>query len=207
MKTSPTVLGNQARICREDPLPQPPYVLLGLAPVHLVPVREAVLWSVHRDGADASAPGVPLMVSNLPFGSGVSACFPPQAHQARVSALSGRDMVPVRPVMREPLAEEPVHAVPVSRCLSAAGIRFSGLPAPAGELSLPHVRPTGRRDLPDPNGVVTFRLVEVRPGWVPPGPRGRWFAPGRSLDTGQHLPPSSGGPCSPALALRLREST
>jgi hypothetical protein len=134
MKTSPTVLGNQARICREDPLPQPPYVLLGLAPVHLVPVREAVLWSVHRDGADASAPGVPLMVSNLPFGSGVSACFPPQAHQARVSALSGQDMIPVRPedmipvrpVMREPLAEEPVHAVPVSRCLSAAGIRFSG---------------------------------------------------------------------------------
>jgi hypothetical protein len=94
MKTSPTVLGNQARICREDPLPQPPYVLLGLAPVHLVPVREAVLWSVHRDGADASAPGVPLMVSNLPFGSGVSACFPPQAHQARVSALSGRDSSP-----------------------------------------------------------------------------------------------------------------
>ena len=35
--------------CREDPLPQPPYVLLGLAPVHLVPFREAVLRSVHRD--------------------------------------------------------------------------------------------------------------------------------------------------------------
>jgi hypothetical protein len=60
---------------------------------------------------------------------------------------------------------------------------------------------TGRPCLPDPNGVVTFRLVEVRPGWVPPGPRGRWFAPGRSLDTGQHLPPSSGGPCSPASSI------
>jgi len=91
--------------------------------------------------------------------------------------------------------------VPVSRCLSAAGVRFSGLPAPAGELSLPHVRPTGRHGLPDPNGVVTFRLVEVRPGWAPPGPRGQWFAPGRSLDTGQHLPPSSGGPCSPASSI------
>lgn len=89
--------------------------------------------------------------------------------------------------------------VPISRCLSAAGVRFSGLPAPAGELSLPHVRPTGRPCLPDPNGVVTFRLVEVRPGWAPPGPRGRWFAPGRSLDTGQHLPPFSGGPCSPRI--------
>jgi len=60
-------------------------------------------------GADATAPGVPFMVSNLPFGSGVSACFPPQAHQARVSALSGRAAAPVRPVMREPLAEEPVN--------------------------------------------------------------------------------------------------
>ena len=49
------------------------------------------------------------MVSNLPFGSGVLACFPPQAHQARVSALSGRDMIPIRPVIREPLAEEPAH--------------------------------------------------------------------------------------------------
>ena len=48
-------------------------------------------------------------MSNLSFGSGVLACFPPQAHQARVSALPGRDMIPVRPVMREPLAEEPVN--------------------------------------------------------------------------------------------------
>ena len=41
------------------------------------------------NGEGASVPGMPLMVSNLPFGSGVLACFPPQAHQARVSALSG----------------------------------------------------------------------------------------------------------------------
>lgn len=34
--------------CREDSLPQPPYVLLGPAPVHLVPVRQPVLWSVHQ---------------------------------------------------------------------------------------------------------------------------------------------------------------
>ena len=40
-------------------------------------------------GADATASGMPFMVSNLPFGSGVAACFPPQAHQTRVSALSG----------------------------------------------------------------------------------------------------------------------
>ena len=63
--------------------------------------------------------------------------------------------------------------IPVSRCLSAAGICFSGLPAPARELCLPHVRPTGRSVLPDLIGVVTFRMVEMRPGWAPSGPRGR----------------------------------
>jgi len=35
--------------------------------------------------------------------------------------------------------------VPVSCCLSATGIRFLGHPAPAGEFSLPHGRPTGAR--------------------------------------------------------------
>ena len=138
------------------------------------------------------------MVPNLPFGSGVSACFPSAGppdprqrpfrpgHQSLSGRLCGsrRRRASIR--------------FPVSRCLSAAGIRFSGHPAPAGELCLSHVRPAGGQCLPDPIGVVTFRLVEMRPGWVPPGPRGRWFAPGRSLDTGQHLPPSSGGPCSPA---------
>jgi hypothetical protein len=64
-------------------------------------------------------------------------------------------------------------------------------------LCLSHVRPTGRQCPPDPIGVVTFRLVEMRPGWVPPEPRGRWCTPDRSLDPGRHLPPSSGGPCLP----------
>jgi hypothetical protein len=151
-------------------------------------------------GADAPASRLPFMVSNLPFGSGVSAALlrrltrPASApFQARAEPLSGR--------LCGSHWRRSQFAVPVSRCLSAAGIRFSGLPAPAGGLRLPHVRPTGRNVLPDPIGVVTFRLVEMRPGWVPPGPRGRWFAPGRSLDTGQHLPPSSGGPCSPASCI------
>ena len=140
------------------------------------------------------------MVSNLPFGSGVSACFPPQAHQTRVSALSGQGRAPIRPVMRQPLAEEPVHGpgfpLPFGR-------RHSLLGSSCARWGIaPSSRPAYRQDvLPDPIGVVTFRMVEMRPGWVPPGPRGRWFAPGRSLDTGQHLPPSSGGPCSPASCI------
>jgi len=34
---------------REDPLPQPPYVILDPPPVDGVPVKGRVLWSVHHD--------------------------------------------------------------------------------------------------------------------------------------------------------------
>ena len=47
---------------REDPLPQTPYVVLGLVPVNLVPVKEFVLRSVHHGST---------VMSNLSFGSGV----------------------------------------------------------------------------------------------------------------------------------------
>ena len=45
--------------------------------------------------------------------------------------------------MRRPSGGGASPAAPVSCCLSATGIRFLGHPAPAGELSVPHGRPTG----------------------------------------------------------------
>jgi hypothetical protein len=47
--------------------------------------------------------------------------------------------------MRRPPGGGAGPAVPVSCCLSAAGLGFLGHPAPAGELSLPHGRPTGHQ--------------------------------------------------------------
>jgi hypothetical protein len=67
----------------------------------------------------------------------------------------------------------------VSCCLSATGIRLSGHPIPAAELGLPHGRLTGTNLAPDPNGVTTFCTYEIRPGWVPPLPRGRRCSPSR----------------------------
>ena len=65
-----------------------------------------------------------------PFGSG---------HQARYPAsYPGR------------LAEGASHRVPVSCCLSAAGIGLSGHPVPARELGLPHGRLTGHQQVPGP---------------------------------------------------------
>jgi hypothetical protein len=46
--------------------------------------------------------------------------------------------------MRETTGGGASTRFPVSCCLSAAGIRFLGHPAPAGECSLPHGRPAGR---------------------------------------------------------------
>jgi hypothetical protein len=45
--------------------------------------------------------------------------------------------------MRRPPGGGAGPAAPVSCCLSAVGIGFLGHPAPAGELNLPHGRPTG----------------------------------------------------------------
>ena len=90
--------------------------------------------------------------------------------------------------MRRPSGGGASPAAPVSCCLSATGIRFLGHPAPAGELSLPHGRPTGHHRRPDPNGVVVLHMNKLRPGRALSLSRGRWCAPGRRLPSGRHLP-------------------
>jgi hypothetical protein len=63
--------------------------------------------------------------------------------------------------------------------LSPLGRRHSllGHPIPAEGSALLTVGPPAQG--PDPDGVTTFRTHELRPGWVPPIPRGRWCSPGR----------------------------
>jgi hypothetical protein len=62
------------------------------------------------------------------------------------------------------------HHLPVSRCVSATGIRFSVIRFPPGDWAFLTV---GLPASPDPDGVTTFRTHELRPGWVPSIPRGR----------------------------------
>jgi hypothetical protein len=98
--------------------------------------------------------------------------------------------------MREPPAEEPAATFPVSRCLSATGIRFSGRPAPAAEFSLPHGRPTRRvlvwtstglsrsaRDRYDRGGCPLYPGDggALPPGQIPPGGTRRLTAAGPYL--------------------------
>ena len=154
--------------------------VLGLAPVHGVPVESVVLGSVHHSRAVATAVvSSVVVVSNLPLRFRCLRSSSPRRLTRPASApFRVRASAPIRPVMREPLAEEPASSVPVSCCLSATGIRFSGRPAPAGEFSLPHGRPTRRS--------------------IPPGPHRGCHVPHETDTTGV------GALCTPGTVVRSR---
>jgi hypothetical protein len=66
----------------------------------------------------------------------------------------------------------------VSCRLSPAGIRFLDILFPPEKFRSPHGRPTGPPPgRPDSVGVPMFRTHEMRPGWVPPLPRGGGVLP------------------------------
>jgi len=74
--------------------------------------------------------------------------------------------------------EEPFKIVLVSCRLSPAGIRFLDILFPPENSALLTVGlPTRHQDGPDSVGVPMFRTHELRPGWVPPLPRGGGVLP------------------------------
>ena len=108
--------------CREDPLPQTPYVILGLAPIHSIPARNNVLWSVrhHR--------GVQLAHRfRCPRSSSLS-----RAHLTASAPFRARAPGPVSGQLSGTASGGASHHVPVSCCLSATGIRFSVTLFPPG---------------------------------------------------------------------------
>ena len=115
-----------------------------------------------------------------------------QAHLAHVSTLSGPGTQPVSGQLSETTGGGAGHRVPVSCCLSATGIRFLGHPVPAGELGLPHGRPTGHVGAPDPNGVSTFRTLRDTTGVGAP------YTPGTAVLTR----PAAGPQPAPAASQR-----
>ena len=131
--------------CREDPPSQPPYVFLGLAPVRSVPVQAIVLRSVHQIGVQL-VPRFGRPDDLVPAGS-------PDPRQRSFEPGNS----PIRPVMREPLAEEP-----------APGSRFPAAFRPPAFASRVFLRPLGDSASltvglpaalpPDPIGIVTFRM-------------------------------------------------
>jgi hypothetical protein len=70
--------------------------------------------------------------------------------------------------------------VPVSRRVSAAGVRFSVILFPPRSWAPLAVGLPDETCRPDPDGVTAFRTHELRPGWVPSLPRGRRCSPAKS---------------------------
>lgn len=191
--------------CREDALPQPPYVLFDLLPVDGLPVGEVVLGSVHHGGARrGNRNGCPRLRRH-----GVQ--LVPRFRRLRPSFFTGSPgprqhpfgsgQLPLSGRLCGTIGGGADHAVPSSRFLSAAGIRFLDRPVPAGELGLPRGRRTGHQQWPDPVGVVTLRTYEMRPGWVPPLLRERRCPHGRYQILSRRLPPHNGRFLNPGGAI------
>jgi hypothetical protein len=110
----------------------------------------------------------------------------------RVRALSGPGTRPgIRPVIRHG-QRRASHHVPVSCCLSATGIRFSVTLFPPGTWAFLTVGLPGTTWGPDPDGVSAFHTCEIRPGRVPPLPRGRRCSSRPDAVPGWRLPLPSG---------------
>ena len=125
---------------REDPLPQPPYVILRPPPVNPPPVKGRVLWSVHHDDRR----GVQLVLGFRCAGHLFSTGSPD-----RVSALSRPGTRPgIRPVMRNDRLEDAANLsrLPAAFRLPAFASRSSDARRGVGPSlrSAYRTRPNGR---------------------------------------------------------------
>ena len=131
-----------------------------------------------------------------------SSSFSSQAHLTASARFRVRAPGPVSGRLSQAADGGVGHPARVSRCLSATGISLLGHPIPARGLGLPCGRLTEPQS-PDPDGVTTFHTHELRPGWVPPIPRGRRCSSRLSGFLTRRLPLPSGQSLHPAATSHL----
>jgi hypothetical protein len=176
----------------EDPLPQPPYVLLAGTPVQQRPTP--------------ARPQVrpPSPAPNLPLGSSGHNLLAFNGSPAHVSALSRPGTRPgIRPVIRGGRRRN-------RPCCRAFPLPFGGRhsllghPVPPGD-SVPLTIGLPRRTGADPDGVSVFRTHETQLGWAPsiPGGSGVHATVPRSAVAACRFPAASPG--HPGLATRPGE--
>ncbi|ETZ98622.1 hypothetical protein I546_6882 [Mycobacterium kansasii 732] len=114
-----------------------------------------------------------VTVSNLPIGSGVSDHLVFTGSPDHVSSLSGRAARPYPTGYAATIwRRSQIVRLPVSRCLSVCRHRLLGSSSACRGVA-PSPRSAYRQNSPDPNRVVMLRMNKIRPGRVPPLPRGR----------------------------------
>ena len=148
-----------------------------------------------------------VAASNLSVGSGVIIIFSYWGSPDRVSTLSRPGTyVPYPASYPERPAEGASHHVPVSCCLSTVGFRFSIIRFPPGSWAFLTVGLPVKQHR-TPTGVTAFRTHELRPGWVPPVPRGRRCSSRLRGLLNRRLPLLSGQSLYSAAAFHRRSSS
>jgi len=162
----------------------------ALGPSKPVRVDRLVVVGPQRESPSVRSP--PKAASNLPSGSDSLSIFVIWLTWPRQHPFGSGNEPGIRPVVPRPSAEGPV--ISVSVFLAPFGVpAFASWPPGARWGIGPSLRSAYRSLFwPDPNGVATFHTCELRPGWVPSIPRGRWCSHGRLSLFGRHLPHHNG---------------
>jgi len=162
----------------EDPLPQPPYVILSGTPIHGVPARGYVLRSVHHRCLIC-----PSVREACRCWSSLATCS-----RQRPFGPGYQDRYPASYPRQPPGGGGLTSQFPAA--FRRTGVRFlSILFPPRHRLAL---RSAYQAQCLDPDGVSTFRTSEIRPGWTPSIPRGRRCSHSRLIFPGRRLPHPSG---------------
>jgi hypothetical protein len=152
--------------------------------------------------AIASANACPVIVPNLPFGSGGRDRSPSKTHPVHVSTLSGPGTLSrIRPVIQGGRQENATMLPGFPVTFRHAGICFLDHPVPAGEFSVPHGRPAGRADATGPRRGSHVPLARDTTG------EGALYAPGAAVSTrpGKCPQPPPAASQRPAPAPRQRD--
>ena len=140
------------------------------------------------------------MASNLPFGSGGSNRIASKAHLPTSAPFR------VRAAARYPAGyagrstEGPTTLSRFPVALRRTGVRFLSILFPPEDWAfVTSGLPAAPDGAPDPDGVLTFRMRELRPGWAPPRPRGQRCSHDRRRFSGRRLPFLHGQALHPGL--------
>jgi hypothetical protein len=163
---------------REDSLPQTPYFTLDHPPVDRQPIKGFVLWSVHPDAVGGlGRRGRHRVQLALRFRCRPHRLFTGSPGPRQHPFGSGQRPYPAG-YPRRP-AEELTNVSRFPAAFRLPALASWAILRPLGNRAFLTVGLPSASLLSDPNGVVTFRTSEIRPGWVPPIPRGRRCSPDR----------------------------
>ena len=167
-------------------------------PIHRMPVQGLVLRSVHDNIAARGFHRLPCRHRvQLALRFRVVVIVSAQAHLTRVGTLSGPGsrLYPVS--YPGPSAEGPIILSRFPAAFRPPAFASRVIPSPPRLSAFLTVGLPDQPSGPDPVGVTTFHTIEMRPGWVPPLPRGRRCSPGEATSFAGACRFPTASPCTP----------